>query len=194
MQTPVARLLAPTTVWKSNTSANYSEKYVEYLKSEKWRLKRQQVLQKHQWCEKCLSARMLQVHHLHYRSIFNEDIDKDLIVLCMHCHEKLHKDFNTRPNKCQTLEVFTMIQVKRWRFETTGIVRQKTLQELQRERFDLLRKMKIERFKQKRIEAIKAEQKRMRQWLKKKKSKRQQAVQSWTNPKYSKKTFYNIAT
>lgn len=81
----------------------------------------------------------------------------------MHCHEKLHKDFNTRPNKCQTLEVFTMIQVKRWRFETTGIVRQKTLQELQRERFDLLRKMKIERFKQKRIEAIKAEQKRMRQ-------------------------------
>lgn len=77
--------------------------YKQYLKSDKWRLKRQEVFNralknansnnKHGVCEKCGYEPFkpcLQVHHLSYDNIFNERL-KDLILLCPYCHKEVHK-------------------------------------------------------------------------------------------------------
>jgi len=64
--------------------------YKKYLKSKWWRLKRQQKLQSVGFkCEKCGSVDWLQVHHLHYKTLYREN-NTDLQVLCGNCHQLLH--------------------------------------------------------------------------------------------------------
>ena len=67
------------------------KEYAEYLKSDKWKLKRQQLFEERgKTCERCKSEKDIQVHHKTYKNIFNEKLC-DLEVLCKICHQNHHK-------------------------------------------------------------------------------------------------------
>lgn len=65
--------------------------YYDYLKTPQWKLFRQLALDTlgHE-CGKCGNKNELQVHHKHYRNIFQENI-KDVMILCASCHRMTHK-------------------------------------------------------------------------------------------------------
>jgi hypothetical protein len=63
--------------------------YRTYLSSSHWIQKRVEILQQaNGLCEIC-SQPANQVHHLHYRSIGNEQ-PEDLMAVCRECHELIH--------------------------------------------------------------------------------------------------------
>ena len=68
--------------------------YLEYINSSKWRKIRRKRLEKDDF--KCqnhfvrIVKKNLHVHHLNYRRLGNERM-QDLITLCEHCHNKIHK-------------------------------------------------------------------------------------------------------
>ncbi len=68
-------------------------KYYEYLKSDEWRAKRDLVLQRDNFtCQNCKLVPADDVHHISYRTIYNEILD-DLMSVCRHCHLEIHKSF-----------------------------------------------------------------------------------------------------
>jgi len=64
--------------------------YQEYIKTDKWQNKRQQILTfwNHRCCL-CYRGEGLHVHHRTYESLGNELIT-DCIVLCEQCHQRHH--------------------------------------------------------------------------------------------------------
>lgn len=69
------------------------ENYVKYLKTEEWQKKRIERLKIDNFkCCRCGSPHNIQVHHLSYRNIGNEDVYNDLITLCDSCHESIEKE------------------------------------------------------------------------------------------------------
>lgn len=64
--------------------------YKQYLLSNEWLSIRLDILTSRKVCERCGSKKRLQVHHKHYRNIFNEE-PEDLELLCDRCHKKEHK-------------------------------------------------------------------------------------------------------
>lgn len=72
------------------------QNYDEYLRSAEWRakaLKRAEIDNYH--CQMCgctgTMSNRLQIHHLSYRNIYHEDVDKDLVCLCDVCHRSVHR-------------------------------------------------------------------------------------------------------
>lgn len=77
---------------KRNKKKKINKKeYYEYLRTPQWKLFRQLALDTlgHQ-CGKCGNKSELQVHHKHYRNLFQENI-KDVMILCAPCHRMTHK-------------------------------------------------------------------------------------------------------
>lgn len=67
------------------------EEYKKYLFSEHWRKTREERLKLDGYvCSVCKSKFRLQVHHLTYANLHNEDVFKDLITLCEGCHKNEH--------------------------------------------------------------------------------------------------------
>lgn len=67
-------------------------KYSDYLESKHWLARRKQKLQSSKYtCERCGSKRRLEVHHKHYRTLWQEK-NSDLEVLCRNCHALQHED------------------------------------------------------------------------------------------------------
>jgi 5-methylcytosine-specific restriction endonuclease McrA len=68
-------------------SLRQSADYKAYMRSPKWRARREQVLARAAYrCERCgLYGRGLEVHHLRYDNLGHES-DSDLEVLCLDCH------------------------------------------------------------------------------------------------------------
>jgi 5-methylcytosine-specific restriction endonuclease McrA len=65
--------------------------YREYIHSKQWARKRQQAFLHHgKKCAICGTVQDLQVHHLHYRSLYRERM-ADLQVLCERCHANEHE-------------------------------------------------------------------------------------------------------
>lgn len=64
-----------------------------YIKSFHWKKLRKRKLQEKNCCEHCGSKNNLQVHHIRYKYIFNVTL-KDLLTLCVQCHEKEHVRLN----------------------------------------------------------------------------------------------------
>lgn len=94
----------PTIVSKSTPPPKYYEEsdnlYIsatekaEYLRSTEWAILREQVfhLANHK-CQVCGSSNSLELHHLHYRTLTEED-PSDMACLCggaNGCHNKLHE-------------------------------------------------------------------------------------------------------
>ena len=77
----------------------HKEEYDEYIASEEWYEKRQEVFAKQGYeCKICGSIDNLRVHHLNYDNLFHEEDNQydDLIVLCDDCHKQLHSFLNDR--------------------------------------------------------------------------------------------------
>lgn len=65
--------------------------YQEYLLSDLWRSRRSQAIRDAGYhCEQCGSMVRLQIHHLDYRRLGNEN-KEDLVVLCEKCHKNRHE-------------------------------------------------------------------------------------------------------
>ena len=61
------------------------------LDSERYRELHRQVLERDGWrCQVCGSMQHLQVHHLKFRSQLGADEERNLITLCINCHERAH--------------------------------------------------------------------------------------------------------
>lgn len=80
------------------------DKYNEYLRSDKWALKRQQKAQEQNFrCEICdkFLVKGFHIHHKTYKNFGNEKLS-DLQFLCEECHINVHckqKINNTNKNK-----------------------------------------------------------------------------------------------
>lgn len=69
--------------------------YNKYLKTKKWNKISNKIKKRDKLCKKCFSSKNLNVHHLTYKHIFNEENHlKDLILLCNECHNKIHQEEN----------------------------------------------------------------------------------------------------
>lgn len=65
--------------------------YNIYLKSEHWKQRRLKALKQANYtCSCCGVNNNLQVHHLTYANVWNEQ-DEDLLVVCRSCHKRIHK-------------------------------------------------------------------------------------------------------
>ncbi|WBC28446.1 HNH endonuclease [Rhodobacteraceae phage LS06-2018-MD05] len=85
-----------------------NNKYKEYLKSNEWaQLKIDLFKLRGYRCERCNNKKKLQVHHLNYNNIFNEE-PEDLIILCENCHKKEHKLFKNKKGK--TIKILSLAQ------------------------------------------------------------------------------------
>jgi hypothetical protein len=67
-----------------------------YLKTDHWKQLKKEMLQANPTCRLCNSPSKLDVHHRHYRSLYNVTLD-DLIVLCRRCHADLHDTIKEMP-------------------------------------------------------------------------------------------------
>lgn len=73
--------------WSVVREAFTKARYRIYLTSDRWRQKRSVRLRMDGFrCVRCDSARRLEVHHLNYDRLGDEDVDRDLITLCRRCH------------------------------------------------------------------------------------------------------------
>jgi len=73
--------------------------YSEYLQSEHWQKIRAERLKIDDYkCQKCGRPLDLQVHHLNYDNLGNEDIYSDLITLCKYCHHRIEQQKNDYKN------------------------------------------------------------------------------------------------
>lgn len=87
-------------------------KYNEYIQSEKWRLRRLEVLENPYWgrphqCLVCHNISGLAVHHLNYDRLGDEN-DQDLCILCSECHHKVHFFEGRKSNKNVDIKVFQL--------------------------------------------------------------------------------------
>lgn len=68
------------------------EQYHNYLTSDDWKAKRERRLAiDDNKCCVCGSGDLLNVHHLTYKNVTNENVDTDLATLCRACHITLHR-------------------------------------------------------------------------------------------------------
>lgn len=71
---------------KYNFSLRYQKGYVDYLKSEKWKRLRLEVMKRDSFlCQKCKTERACHVHHLTYERLGREKME-DLVSICLNCH------------------------------------------------------------------------------------------------------------
>lgn len=78
--------------------------YTQYMKSQKWRDKKQQRLEIDDF--KCVMCKRpqertrngLQCHHISYQNLGDEDVFLDLVTLCPECHRRIHRYYDRRRN------------------------------------------------------------------------------------------------
>jgi len=69
----------------------------DYYQSQAWAEKRTARLKIDGFkCAKCGFTRALEVHHINYERLGNEDVSRDLITLCKKCHNKIEAEKKTR--------------------------------------------------------------------------------------------------
>ena len=80
----------------------HSREYDAYMRSANWESKRQQRLKIDQYkCVMCgrpasTCKNGLQVHHINYRRLTNENVFEDLVSLCPRCHRLIHNFYQRR--------------------------------------------------------------------------------------------------
>ena len=76
----------------SCSTGEVARTYAEYLRTEHWRLKREELFNSQYFtgkCSNCGAADRLQVHHTSYKMVGNEPLSH-LLVLCSDCHYDVH--------------------------------------------------------------------------------------------------------
>lgn len=88
-----------SSLWATYYRMSWMARYNIYLNSERWKVKRQKVLERDDsLCQSCLIEPATQVHHLTYARAGNEPLF-DLTSACKDCHEIITRD--TRINNEQ---------------------------------------------------------------------------------------------
>lgn len=78
------------------------ESYYAYLETSEWRAKRAERIRIDGGiCKICGDTNDLQVHHITYDNVRNEDIERDLITLCRKCHKRIHKQADDNKAKIE---------------------------------------------------------------------------------------------
>lgn len=78
-----------------------TQQYKDYIRSAKWQEKCNQRLQIAEYkCEMCgrleKNSKGLQIHHISYKNLGNEDVNNELICLCGRCHILIHKYYDRK--------------------------------------------------------------------------------------------------
>lgn len=73
-----------------------NKEYQEYLASDAWKRKAEQRLEIDNYqCQSCgcygTTTNKIEVHHLSYKNIKNENVYTDLLSLCHCCHKNIHR-------------------------------------------------------------------------------------------------------
>jgi 5-methylcytosine-specific restriction endonuclease McrA len=93
---------------RKNGIPKKNSKYKNYILSKHWRKKRKRKLREQNYqCQNCKTKENLQVHHKHYRTLFNEKLS-DLVVLCKTCHEEVHGLLTEEKIEMQVQELFDL--------------------------------------------------------------------------------------
>ena len=77
-----------------------TQEYKTYMRSPEWEAKKQQRIAIDKGC--CMCGRPLdkikivQVHHITYKNLGNEDVLTDICTLCGSCHKKIHNFYNRK--------------------------------------------------------------------------------------------------
>ena len=75
-------------------------KYKDYMRSEQWKAKKQERIAIDKGC--CMCGRPLdkiksvQVHHITYKNLGNENVLTDICTLCGSCYKKTHNYYNCK--------------------------------------------------------------------------------------------------
>lgn len=77
----------------------YYESYEQYLASPEWHRKAQEraKIDLYRCCMcGCMGTQTnpLETHHVTYRNIYKEDVNRDLVTLCSSCHRGVHRMMN----------------------------------------------------------------------------------------------------
>lgn len=87
-QKRVGRIKELHSLWQVE---EYRRKHQEYLNTQEWKEKRQEVLKRDDYlCQACLKNRASEVHYLTYDHFGNEPLF-DLISVCRECHKGISK-------------------------------------------------------------------------------------------------------
>lgn len=78
-----------------------SQFYKTYMRSDAWRLKERERMQIDGFCcvmcgRPAARCKTLQVHHITYKRLGNENALTDLVTLCGSCHRKIHAYYNRK--------------------------------------------------------------------------------------------------
>lgn len=77
-----------------------TEFYERYIRSPAWQKKRRQRMAIDRQCVMCHKPLWLiedvQIHHIHYKNLGNEDVMNDICTLCGECHIKIHNYYNRK--------------------------------------------------------------------------------------------------
>ncbi len=78
-----------------------TDEYKRYIRSPQWELKKQERMKIDNFaCVMCGRSRehcrTLQVHHITYARLGNENVLTDLCTVCGSCHKKLHNYYDRR--------------------------------------------------------------------------------------------------
>ena len=86
-------------------------KYLELLKSDIWKIKKNNKLNKvNNCCEKCWEINNLQLHHSHYEWKYWNEKQKSLYILCNSCHLKFHNIYWTKRNMVKETREFLWLK------------------------------------------------------------------------------------
>jgi len=70
----------------------HKSEYIEYLKSEDWKIRRKYLMELADWTCSICGNKATQLHHLKYDKLGDEELDVDVIPLCNNCHKKIHEE------------------------------------------------------------------------------------------------------
>ncbi len=77
-----------------------TQEYKAYMRSNEWKVKKRERIAIDQGCVMCGrpldKIRSIQVHHITYQRLGNENVLTDLCTLCGSCHKKLHNFYNRK--------------------------------------------------------------------------------------------------
>ena len=78
---------------KNKYGIHYSRKEYreEYLRSEGWAEKREEILARDKICVLCEERKATDPHHVTYENLPFENLETDIIGICRTCHTKIHK-------------------------------------------------------------------------------------------------------
>lgn len=92
-------------------SSDFDPEYVRYIKSEKWKMKREAYFDRYgRYCRACYTKRgHIHLHHTSYDRLGREPFS-DLVPLCTECHKGVHA-LHRKSGRRMTLREATMAYI-----------------------------------------------------------------------------------